>query len=46
VAYDEIFLEADFDKLLEKKNRLEATRTHIIIKIASLNKRIKALWKM
>jgi hypothetical protein len=43
VSYDGNFSKANFDKLLEEKDRLKATRTHVIMKIASLNKRIKAL---
>jgi hypothetical protein len=39
------FSEADFDKLSEEKDRLEATRTHTIMEAASLNKRIKTLRK-
>jgi chaperonin GroEL (HSP60 family) len=43
VVYDRNFSKADFDKFSEEKDRLEATRTHIIIKVASLDKRIKVL---
>jgi hypothetical protein len=43
VSYDGNFSKADFNKLLEEKDRLEAARTRIIIEVASLNKRIKAL---
>jgi hypothetical protein len=43
VSCDGNFSEADFDKLLEEKDRLKTTRTRIIIKAASLDKRIKAL---
>jgi hypothetical protein len=45
VSCDGNFSEADFDKLLEEKDRLEATRTHAIAKAVSLDKRIKALRK-
>jgi hypothetical protein len=45
VAYDGNFSEADFDKLSEKNDHLEATRTRAIVEAASLNKRIKALCK-
>jgi hypothetical protein len=45
VSCDGNFSEADFDKLLEEKDRLEATRTRAITEVASLDKRIKALWK-
>jgi hypothetical protein len=43
VSCDGNFSKADFDKLLEEKARLEATRTCAIIEVASLNKRIKVL---
>jgi hypothetical protein len=43
VSCDGNFSEADFDKLSEEKDRLEATRTRAIAEAASLNKRIKAL---
>jgi hypothetical protein len=43
VSCDGNFSKADFNKLLEEKDRLEATRTRAIIEVASLNKRIKAL---
>jgi hypothetical protein len=43
VIYDRNFSKADFDKLLEEKDRLEATRTRAIMEVASLNKCIKAL---
>jgi hypothetical protein len=43
VSYDGNFSKADFNKLLEEKDRLKAARTHAIMEIASLNKRIKAL---
>jgi hypothetical protein len=43
VSYDGNFSKADFDELLKEKDRLEATRTRVIVKAASLNKRIKAL---
>jgi hypothetical protein len=45
VSCDGNFSKADFDKLLEEKDRLEAMWTRAIIEAASLNKRIKALWK-
>jgi hypothetical protein len=43
VTYDGNFSKADFDKLLEEKDRLEATRTRAIVEIVSLDKRIKVL---
>jgi hypothetical protein len=43
VSYDRNFSEADFDKLLEEKDRLEAARTRAIAEAASLDKRTKAL---
>jgi hypothetical protein len=43
VAYDRNFLEADFNKLLEERDRLKAIWTYAIMEVASLNKRIKAL---
>jgi hypothetical protein len=43
VACDRNFSKADFDKLLEEKDRLEAARTRVIAEATSLNKRIKAL---
>jgi hypothetical protein len=43
VVYDRNFSKTDFDKLLEEKDRLKATRTYIIIEVVSLDKRIKAL---
>jgi hypothetical protein len=43
VSYNGNFSKADFDKLLKKKDRLKAARTRVIMKAASLNKRIKAL---
>jgi hypothetical protein len=43
VVYNGNFFEADFDKLLKEKDRLEATRTCAIAEAASLNKRINAL---
>jgi hypothetical protein len=43
VSCDGNFSKADFDKLLEEKDRLKATRTYAIIEVASLDKRIKAL---
>jgi hypothetical protein len=43
VAYDGNFSKADFDKLSEKKDRLEAARTHAITEVTSLNKYIKTL---
>jgi hypothetical protein len=45
VVYDGNFSKADFDKLLEEKDRLEATRTRAITEVASLDKRIKVLRK-
>jgi hypothetical protein len=45
VGCDRNFSKADFDKLLKEKDRLEATRTRVIMKVASLDKRIKALQK-
>jgi hypothetical protein len=45
VSYDGNFSKTDFDKLLKEKDRLKATRTRAIVKAASLDKRIKALWK-
>jgi hypothetical protein len=43
VVCDRNFLEADFNKLLEEKDRLKATRTCAIMEVASLDKYIKAL---
>jgi hypothetical protein len=43
VSCDGNFSKADFDKLLEEKDRLEAARTRVIIEAASLDKYIKAL---
>jgi hypothetical protein len=43
VSYDGNFSKADFDKLLEEKDRLEAVRTRAIIEVASLDNYIKAL---
>jgi hypothetical protein len=43
VSYNRNFSKADFDKLLKEKDHLEATRTCMIAKAASLDKRIKAL---
>jgi hypothetical protein len=43
VVYNGNFSEADFDKLLKKKDCLEATWTRAITEAASLDKRIKAL---
>jgi hypothetical protein len=43
VVCDGNFSEADFDKLSEEKDRLEAARTRAITEVASLDKRIKAL---
>jgi hypothetical protein len=43
VAYNGNFFKADFNKLSEKKDRLEATRTYTIIEVVSLDKCIKAL---
>jgi hypothetical protein len=45
VSCDGNFSKADFDKLSEEKDRLEAARTYAIIEAASLDKRIKALRK-
>jgi hypothetical protein len=45
VPYDGNFSKADFDKLLEEKDRLEVARTYAITEVASLNERIKALHK-
>jgi hypothetical protein len=45
VGCDGNFSKADFDKLSEEKDRLEATRTRVIAEAASLDKRIKALRK-
>jgi hypothetical protein len=45
VSCDGNFSEADFDKLLEEKDQLEAARTRVIMEAASLNKRIKVLRK-
>jgi hypothetical protein len=45
VAYDGNFFKADFDKLLKKKDHLNAARTRVITEIASLDKHIKALQK-
>jgi hypothetical protein len=45
VSCDGNFSEADFDRLLEEKDRLKAARTRAIAEAASLDKRIKALWK-
>jgi hypothetical protein len=43
VSCDGNFSKADFDKLLEEKDRLKAARTRAIIEVVSLDKRIKAL---
>jgi hypothetical protein len=43
VVYDRNFFKADFNKLSEEKDRLEAARTRAIIETASLDKYIKAL---
>jgi hypothetical protein len=43
VAYDGNFSKADFDKILEEKDRLKITRTRVITETASLDKRIKEL---
>jgi hypothetical protein len=43
VTYDGNFFKADFDKILEEKDRLEVTRTRVITETASLDKRIKEL---
>jgi hypothetical protein len=45
VSYDGNFSKADFDKLLEEKDRLKVTRTRAIAEVASLDKYIKALQK-
>jgi hypothetical protein len=45
VSCDGNFSEADFDKLLEEKDRLKAARTRVIMEAASLDKRIEALRK-
>jgi hypothetical protein len=45
VSCDGNFSEANFDKLSKEKDRLEAARTRAIAEAASLDKRIKALWK-
>jgi hypothetical protein len=45
VSCDGNFSKADFDKLFKEKDRLKAARTRAIIKVASLDKRIKALRK-
>jgi hypothetical protein len=45
VGCDRNFSEADFDKLSEEKDRLEAARTRAIAEAASLDRRIKALQK-
>jgi hypothetical protein len=45
VSCDGNFVEADFDKLSKEKARLEAARTRAIEETASLNRRIKALYK-
>jgi transposase len=43
VVYDGNFSKTDFNKLSEEKDYLKATRTRVIMKVASLDKRIKAL---
>jgi hypothetical protein len=43
VVYDGNFSKADFDKLSEEKNYLEAARTRAIMEVASLDKHIKTL---
>jgi hypothetical protein len=43
VVCDGNFSKADFDKLSEEKDHLEAARTRAITEVASLDKRIKAL---
>jgi hypothetical protein len=43
VSCDGNFSEADFDKLSEEKDRLEAAQTRAIAEATSLDKRIKAL---
>jgi hypothetical protein len=45
VVYDGNFSKADFNKLSEEKDRLEATRTRVITEVASLDKCIKVLRK-
>jgi hypothetical protein len=45
VSCDGNFSEADFNKLLEEKDRLKAARTRAIAEAASFDKRIKALRK-
>jgi hypothetical protein len=45
VSYDGNFIEADFDKLSEEREKLEAARSLAIIKLASLDKRVKTLKK-
>jgi hypothetical protein len=39
------FVEADFDKLLEEWEKLEAARSRAIIELASLDKRVETLKK-
>jgi hypothetical protein len=43
VSCDGNFSKADFDKLSEERDHLKTARTYTIMKVASLNKRIKAL---
>jgi hypothetical protein len=43
VSCDRNFSKADFNKLLEEKDHLKATRTHAIAEAVSLDKRIKTL---
>jgi hypothetical protein len=43
VSYNGNFSKADFDKLLEERDRLKAARTRAIAEAASLDKHIKAL---
>jgi hypothetical protein len=43
VVYDRNFSKADFNKLSKEKDRLKATRTYTIAKVASLDKYIKVL---
>jgi hypothetical protein len=38
-------VKADFDKLLEEWEKLEAARSRVIIKLASLDKRVETLKK-
>jgi hypothetical protein len=38
-------MEADFDKLSEEREKLEAARSRAIVKLASLDKRVETLKK-